>query len=218
MPRSMTQKVVFGLLPSPSRTAADLITHPDLLPEHSIEYRFPAFPLLLSTSSRYDMGRECVDCGVLRWKHSFSRSQWTKGPGDSRCRDCMNGTPVHQNSIVCPETVSKENGLHTVNKSHQPDKAPPPMYREVRFKSGPTAAQHAKEGICSGCHDHKLALRLNAYVPSVLQPFLNETRMINGAYKYTDMCESPFKCNRCFRWRLIRPQEQKDQLVVVIGN
>ena len=42
------------------------------------------------------MARHCSSCGVYQTSSSFSRNQWAKGIGVSRCMSCVNGGSQHQ--------------------------------------------------------------------------------------------------------------------------
>ena len=103
------------------------------------------------------MGRECWECREYLSCSAFSRNQWAKGEGWSRCKDCVEGVPMaavpvmYYTCSTCDRNFSTQNELNMHMQVHRARNVSCPVCGETRFKSGANAVQHVESGYCSGC-------------------------------------------------------------------
>mmetsp|Transcript_37622 Transcript_37622/g.91299 ORF Transcript_37622/g.91299 Transcript_37622/m.91299 type:complete len:297 (+) Transcript_37622:62-952(+) len=60
--------------------------------------------------------RYCSNCNRCLTKPSYTKTQWSKGEGVSRCRSCVHGGNV--NSIVDPSQTARRNNAHAASFTH----------------------------------------------------------------------------------------------------
>ena len=76
------------------------------------------------------MGRYCSDCGDWCSNSSFSRNQWRKGDGYSRCKDCVGGYSYQCGE--CDRVFDSQNGLNMHMQVHRPKNVACPACGERR--------------------------------------------------------------------------------------
>jgi len=105
------------------------------------------------------MGRVCADCDSFQSSSSYSRNQWLKGDGASRCKNCVNGygggggyaTIMSFTCGTCYKCFGSQNELDMHQQVHRPRDVACPVCGVCRFRSGANAVQHVESGYCSGC-------------------------------------------------------------------
>lgn len=99
------------------------------------------------------MGRTCKGCAQYCSCSSFSRNQWLKGDGYSRCYQCVRDdiyAPAYQ-CKECYRTFNNQNELNMHMQVHRPRQFKCPVCGDIRFKSPANAVQHVESGYCRGC-------------------------------------------------------------------
>ena len=117
------------------------------------------------------MGRYCSECGDWATCSQFSRNQWSKGDGYSRCRDCVDYENSGGYEYVAPASVfqcgecyrefNNQNELNMHLQVHRPRNVACPICGDRRFRSGANAVQHVESGYCSGCYGRDNARQQN---------------------------------------------------------
>lgn len=163
------------------------------------------------------MGRYCSECNEWRVCSEFSRNQWRKGDGCSRCNTCVSGFRKFQCG-ECYREFNTQNQLNMHMQVHRPRNVACPICGEQRFRSGANAVQHVESGYCSGCYGSQDYARQQIYQfaqrQSGMQPFLNGTPMLtNGGYN-NSVPDFPYQCPECARSfrqlsQLLQHQDQK---------
>ena len=97
------------------------------------------------------MARTCVNCDHDRGRNSFSRNQWIKGDGYSRCVYCVAGAYSFQCGI-CDRTFNTQNEVNMHQQVHRPKQFQCPVCEDRLFRSGANVVQHLESGSCSHCH------------------------------------------------------------------
>ncbi len=166
------------------------------------------------------MGRVCADCDQWCSCSAFSRNQWMKGEGWSRCRDCVNEVsraPSYECS-VCYRTFDNQNNLDMHMQVHRPKQVACPVCGERRFKSGANAVQHVESGYCSGCRGAENARnQIYQYAQSKQQMSRYMTdvpQLTYGDWNNNQVPDFPYQCPECdksFRQmsQLLQHQDQK---------
>ena len=169
------------------------------------------------------MGRECSECGEY-WcsKDDFSRNQWRKGVGVSRCNDCVNGYSSATISFQCEEcyrAFNTQNELNMHRQVHRPKNVACPVCGDRRFRSGANAVQHVESGYCTGCRGADNArdqIYRFANSQSGMTPYLtgNAPRLTNGGYHDGTTPDYPYHCGPCNKFfrqmsQLLQHNDQK---------
>lgn len=105
---------------------------------------------LLSCKQRVSPGmRVCSECGYRCSPDEFSNNQWRKGPGVSRCMDCVERTEHPVECSVCLNWYSSDNALAQHMKTH-----PICEYCDEQFFSREVLEDHLDEyhNICDVCN------------------------------------------------------------------
>jgi predicted nucleic acid-binding Zn ribbon protein len=170
------------------------------------------------------MGRTCADCGCYRDRYDFSCNQWRKGPGSSRCPDCLDGTGSHSRAPVysyqcseCYREFDSQNELKMHMQVHRPRSFSCPVCGDTRFRSGANAVQHVESGSCNGCQGKDNARQQIYNFASQqrsFQPFLNGVPMLTNGNRSSSVPDLPYGCPDCaknFRQlsQLMQHQDQK---------
>lgn len=174
------------------------------------------------------MGRYCSDCGNWNSCSGFSRNQWNKGDGYSRCRDCVDGNYVGFQCHQCSRSFNTQNELNMHMQVHRPRSVSCPICGDTRFKSGANAVQHVESGYCSGCRGqnnarqqiYEFASRQNG-----MSRFMTERPQLTyGDWhnNYGNVPEFPYKCPDCsksFRQlsQLLQHNDQKHGQMRMLG-
>ncbi len=160
------------------------------------------------------MGRTCVECDCYCEYDDFSRNQWMKGDGYSRCKDCVGYV-----CATCQRVFTTENQLNMHQQVHRPRDVACPVCGDRRFRSGANAVQHVESGFCSGCRGSENA-RQQIYnfasQQTQMRRYLTETPMLTyGGYENNRAVpDFPYECrdcNKAFRQlsQLLQHQDQK---------
>jgi len=159
------------------------------------------------------MGRYCSECQEFCQPGDFSRSQWCKGQGFSRCIDCVN-TPC--SCQTCGRDFNSQNQLKMHMQTHRPRTVACPICGDSRFASGANAVQHVESGSCTGCLGKDNARRqIHKFVSRKSQMNSFMTPMLEyGGYGANVVPEFPYHCAPCnkkFRQmsQLLQHQDQK---------
>lgn len=173
------------------------------------------------------MGRQCADCDCYLSNSSFSRNQWFKGDGYSRCKDCVNGGAYSGNAYAtvsytcgtCYKTFGSQNELNMHQQVHRPRSVACPVCGERRFKSGANAVQHVESGYCSGClgkDDARQKIYQFASQQVAMSRYMSSTPQLTyGDWQQAaSIPESPYECPECsksFRQlsQLLQHRDQK---------
>lgn len=146
------------------------------------------------------MGRECSECGEWCSSGDFSRNQWRKGSGNSRCNDCVNGYCSFQ-CETCYREFNTSNELNMHRQVHRPKNVACPVCGDRRFRSGANAVQHVESGYCTGCRGTDNArdqIYRFANAQSGMRPYLTNTPMLtNGGYQDGSTPDYPYECRPC---------------------
>jgi DNA-directed RNA polymerase subunit RPC12/RpoP len=107
------------------------------------------------------MGRYCAECDEWCGCSQFSRNQWMKGDGCSRCKACVGGyqNPTYQCG-ECYREFNCQNELNMHMQVHRPRNVACPICGEQRFRTGANAVQHVESGYCTGCRGQDNAGRI----------------------------------------------------------
>lgn len=148
------------------------------------------------------MGRECAACDDFLSSDSFSRTQWAKGYGYSRCRDCVNGVIVYQ-CHQCARSFNSSNQLNMHMQVHRQKNVSCPVCGDTRFGSSANAVQHVESGYCTGCTGQDNA-RQQIYEFSsgkgAMRNYMTETaRLTYGDHgaSYDAVPDYPYCCRPC---------------------
>ena len=173
------------------------------------------------------MDRTCSNCDRCFWRNNFSRNQWIKGDGISRCIPCVGGAYSFRCEI-CDRAFNTENGLNMHKQVHRPKLFSCPVCRDQRFRSGANAVQHVESGSCSACHGRDNARQqiydfasqqkgMRRFMTEV--PLLtfggNETNRVAPNFPY--MCRD---CDKAFRQlsQLLQHLDQKHGINKALTN
>ncbi|KAL7509230.1 hypothetical protein ACHAXN_007148 [Cyclotella atomus] len=185
------------------------------------------------------MGRYCSDCGDWCSNRSFSRNQWMKGDGYSRCKDCVDGgshftglayhvpsPPVPRFQCgECYREFNNQNELNMHMQVHRPRDVACPICGERRFKTGANAVQHVESGYCSGCSGADNARRQIyefAQRQGGMQRYLTGTPQLTHVGSSNGVPDMPYQCRECnksFRnlSQLMQHQDQKHNNLRLLG-
>mmetsp|Transcript_14782 Transcript_14782/g.20888 ORF Transcript_14782/g.20888 Transcript_14782/m.20888 type:complete len:173 (-) Transcript_14782:203-721(-) len=147
------------------------------------------------------MGRECWSCERYLDSDEFSNNQWRKGPGGSRCIDCLNGYTYTCGK--CNRNFNSRNALQQHSQVHRARNVACPICKEVRFRSGANAVQHVESGYCTGCRGRDNArhqIYKYASSQSGMNRYMNNVpRLTYGGYDSDDVPDYPYNCPDCDR-------------------
>ena len=144
------------------------------------------------------MGRYCADCGDWKSNSNFSRNQWMKGDGGSRCKSCVSGYACDQCNRVFPD----QNQLKMHMQVHRPKTIKCPVCGDARFGSSANAVQHVESGYCRGCRGRDNARQqiyefaskhgsMNQYLTQI--PLLEN----GGGGRSGAVPDFPYRCPEC---------------------
>ena len=149
------------------------------------------------------MGRHCAQCNDYVDRYDYSRNQWMKGDGYSRCIDCVNGSSsCCYECNDCGRTFNTSNELEMHRQVHRPRSVACPICGERRFRSGANAVQHVESGYCSGCRGANNAR-------DQIYNFVNQQRTMDryvsnvprltydGEYDNSGVPDYPYTCPEC---------------------
>lgn len=189
------------------------------------------------------MARHCSSCGVCQTSSSFSRNQWAKGNGYSRCMHCVSGTQQHQPAYhttgyavvvptppptyqctECHQQFNSQNELNMHMQVHRPRQFHCPVCGDVRFKSPANAVQHVESGFCRGCRGQDNA-RQQIYDFVQRNAGGSNPLLTNGgnhAYGGGSVPDLPYQCQECaksFRHlsQLMQHMDQKHNRMRMLG-
>jgi len=179
------------------------------------------------------MGRDCAQCGDYLTNSSFSRTQLSKGPGYSRCKDCIgndyNGGQTYYTTYTCDQcyrTFDSSNELEMHMQVHRPKTIACPICGEERFRSGANAVQHVESGHCRGCRGKNFARqKIYEFASSKHQmnSYMTNTPMLTyGDQPYGAVPDFPYQCQQCnksFRQlsQLMQHQDNKHRNTHMLG-
>jgi hypothetical protein len=162
------------------------------------------------------MGRHCADCGDWQSNSRFSRNQWLKGDGNSRCKPCVSNssqqTQEYTPTIItyqchtCSREFSTQNQLNMHMQVHRPKTVACLICGEVKFKSAANAVQHAESGYCTGCRGTKENARRQIYDfatkqgGAAMNRYLTHTPMLEyggGGSRNGAIPDFPYCCPDC---------------------
>jgi len=170
------------------------------------------------------MGRYCADCELYLSNSQFSSNQWRKGDGNSRCRDCVDGSTKY-GCGECGRSFQTQNELNMHMQVHRPRDVACPICGERRFRSGANAVQHVESGYCSGCRGRDNArqeIYRYASGKSVMQPYMSGTPLLTDGSGTTIVPDFPYHypdCAKSFRnlSQLLQHQDQKHRNYRTLG-
>lgn len=174
------------------------------------------------------MVRECYSCQRYLSGDSFSRNQWFKGEGYSRCRDCVEDgifEPTFQ-CRSCSRQFRNQNELNMHMQVHRPRNVACPVCGDTRFKSGANAVQHVESGYCSGRPGRQNAREQIYKFSSTkggMRRYMNDVpQLTNGSHFDEGVPDFPYRCPGCskaFRHlsQLLQHQDQKHNNRKLIG-
>ena len=167
------------------------------------------------------MGRVCADCDCYQSCSAFSRNQWVKGDGYSRCKTCTQGGSYFSSFEcgTCFRTFGSQNELDMHQQVHRPRDVACPVCGERRFRSGANAVQHVESGYCSGCYGSRDKARQQIYQFASQQRGMSRymtgaPMLTNGSVHYDKVPDFPYECPECtkaFRQlsQLLQHRDQK---------
>jgi Zinc finger, C2H2 type len=169
---------------------------------------------LLSQGQLHHMvDRKCSQCRT--WKAHYSRTQWRKGDGSSRCRSCIVGYCCQ----VCDRCFDDPNSLKMHMQTHRPKSIACPLCGEQRFRSGANAVQHVEIGYCTGClgsDNAREQIYQFASSQRAMRPHIANVQRVSygGSDSESVVPDIPYSCpncNRCFRQlsQLLQHQHNK---------
>jgi DNA-directed RNA polymerase subunit RPC12/RpoP len=169
------------------------------------------------------MGRTCAACDYYLTCSSFSRNQWMKGDGYSRCFDCVDVSlappaPSYQ-CTTCNRVFNCQNELNMHQQVHRPRDMACPICGDRRFRSGANAVQHVETGSCSGCPGQGNA-RQQIYnfasKQARMHRYMTEAPMLtyDGYETNRAVPDFPYECRDCSKAfrnlsQLLQHQDQK---------
>ncbi|KAL3791868.1 hypothetical protein HJC23_010728 [Cyclotella cryptica] len=173
------------------------------------------------------MGRYCSECGDWCSRSSFSRNQWIKGDGASRCKECV-GSDCYSTYQCgeCGRIFNNQNELNMHMQTHRPRNVACPVCGERRFRSGANAVQHVESGYCSGCLGQDNARRQIydfARRQRGMQSFMDETPLLTYDGNTGGVPDFPYRCRECSRSfrqlsQLMQHQDQKHNNNRMLGH
>lgn len=172
------------------------------------------------------MGRTCAQCGSWCNSSSFSSNQWRKGPGLSRCVDCVYNYQAPSPTFTCQtcyKSFHNQNELNMHMQVHRPRTIPCPVCGRAFFKSGANAVAHVESGYCSGCPGKSQARqKIFEFASSKPQMRAHMTPMLENGGQ-TSIPDRPYQCNLCARsFRdlsgLLQHQDQKHNNTRLLSN
>ena len=120
--------------------------------------------------------RTCSECGECKDDDYYSSNQWRRGPGASKCEECVNdaqqpatcpycsrelrnrnGLQAHMRSCIptcttCSRTFGSENSLKQHMKTHAPREIECPFcHGPKKYKNGANVVAHVEYGYCKAC-------------------------------------------------------------------
>jgi DNA-directed RNA polymerase subunit RPC12/RpoP len=154
------------------------------------------------------MGRECASCDQWLSNSNFSRNQWLKGDGYSRCKSCVGSQSYGQVTTVtyqcqeCYRDFNSDNELQMHMQVHRPRNVACPVCGDRRFRSSANAVQHVESGYCTGCQGRDNArqqIYRFASNSGRMNQYLTETPLLTyGGNNYNnDVPDFPYKCPQC---------------------
>mmetsp|Transcript_17434 Transcript_17434/g.25177 ORF Transcript_17434/g.25177 Transcript_17434/m.25177 type:complete len:176 (+) Transcript_17434:30-557(+) len=164
------------------------------------------------------MGRACSSCNQYKSNSNFSRNQWMKGDGFSRCKDCVNGYCRSYQCSTCNRVFNNQNELNMHMQVHRERNVACPVCGDCRFRSGANAVQHVESGYCRGCRGQdnaRMQIYKFAHSQRGMSSYLtNSTPQLEwGGYEDSDIPDYPYccpDCNKSFR-QLSQLLQHKDQ-------
>mmetsp|Transcript_74552 Transcript_74552/g.112331 ORF Transcript_74552/g.112331 Transcript_74552/m.112331 type:complete len:179 (-) Transcript_74552:222-758(-) len=177
------------------------------------------------------MGRYCSDCEDWCSNRSFSRNQWLKGDGYSRCKDCVHPPPPPAPPTFqcgqCYREFNSHNNLQMHMQVHRPRTVACPVCGDTRFKSGANAVQHVESGYCTGCRgtsNARAQIYQYASQKAAMSRYINGTPLLtNGSYNDPGgVPDFPYQCPECARSfrqlsQLLQHQDQKHSRHLALG-
>ena len=164
------------------------------------------------------MGRYCAECGDWCTNREFSRNQWMKGDGYSRCVNCVIPThhstisaavvayqhPPSYNCAECHREFNNQNELNMHMQVHRPRTVTCILCRERHFKCGANMVQHVESGYCTGCKGEDRA-RQQIYEfaqrQRKMQPYMNGTPLLTNGGGHNNrgggVPDFPYQCRQC---------------------
>jgi DNA-directed RNA polymerase subunit RPC12/RpoP len=146
------------------------------------------------------MPRKCNQCNSQKSSDDYSKNQWQKGEGNSRCQACVIGYKCS----VCCRNFDNPNALKMHIQTHRSRDVTCPVCNDRTFRSGANAVQHVESGFCSGCPGktkareqiHNFAIKQRA-----MHRYVTELPLLtySGNYEDDDVPEYPYKCPDCNR-------------------
>jgi DNA-directed RNA polymerase subunit RPC12/RpoP len=154
------------------------------------------------------MGRTCVQCDDYKSCANFSRNQWMKGDGESRCKACVDGhhtaaayCTVSYSCSACSRSFNSQNELDMHMQVHRPRNVACPVCGDTRFASAANAVQHVESGYCSGClgaDNARQQIYNFASQQQQLQSYLSAVpRLTNGRDQDNSVPDLPYRCPDC---------------------
>jgi hypothetical protein len=143
------------------------------------------------------MGRECAQCQYDEPRHKYSRNQWLKGEGISRCFDCV-GYPCSQ----CQRLFSTQNELNMHMQVHRERTVSCPVCGITKFKSGANAVQHVESGYCPCCPGGREEARVAIYKFAAKQRQMHRfmtdiPRLTYNGEPTKKIPDFPYHCQNC---------------------
>ncbi|KAL3821991.1 hypothetical protein ACHAXA_002977 [Cyclostephanos tholiformis] len=151
---------------------------------------------------RSNMGRFCAECHQWCQSGDFSRNQWTKGDGCSRCVDCV-GAPLQCSE--CLMTFVDQNALNMHMQVHRPRLITCIVCKSRHFKTSANMVQHVESGYCTGCTGKDNARNQIYDLASQLrgmQPYMTGISLLTnggGGHGGGGVPEFPYQCRQCDR-------------------
>lgn len=181
------------------------------------------------------VARSCAECNSWLDRSYFSRTQWTKGVGLSRCANCVDGGGgggggggyYHRYQCgECFREFANQNELNQHMQVHRPRTVACPICHETRFRSGANAVQHVESGYCTGCLGQDNARQQIYQFASAqigMRPYMSSVPQLTyGGSSHGAAPEYPYSCNECnkqFRQlsQLMQHQDAKHNNTRLLG-
>jgi hypothetical protein len=157
------------------------------------------------------MGRYCAELGDWCTNREFSRNQWMKGDGYSRCVDC--GVPNHSINAIdayrlpsftcveCHREFKSQNALNMHMQVYRPRSVTCILCGEKKIKCGANMVQHVESGYCTGCKGvDKARQQIYEFAQRQrkMQPYMNGTPLLmNGGHNRGGVPDFPYQCPQC---------------------
>ena len=160
------------------------------------------------------MGRTCAECDYYKDDDHYSRNQWLKGPGYSRCFDCV-GYPCTE----CQRLFRNANELKMHMQVHRPRNFSCPICNVTKFRSGANVVQHVESGFCSCCPGGPEEAREQVFKFAAkkkqMRRYMTEVpRITYGDWTDSEVPDFPYYCPECCKYfrklgQLMQHQEGK---------